>query len=415
VQKLVQYVSAFSLPHAFASTPPFSIGAPSASSSLPVSLSVSSGPASITGTPGAQYVITLSGTEGRVVIAANQTGNIDYFPAPAFTTDFYVIRDNYNISIPVNKFFYTGLSLQGLTGTIIASGLPDGLSFNRSNNSIIGAPNFTGIFDSYIFESGKSTGYIGLDFTINSPTNTGFLYAFGSGVGYGENSVPTIFSDTVVKQVVAGNGFDIAVATQNVYVPPPVVPIIVPPAPVPPPICQPYLPYTFVLKNNSAVDCIDDFTFISTLTGNCSGYLDSNLAFGYISGTPGTTSVASIVASGYSISQFVPYIMPPGCISMIFAGGSFGIMILNNGQISGWGDNTYGQAQGGFSLTGQCPYYPAPLPSSGVFWSEFNADSCVSISLTSASASEVLWGDGTADTIASGDNQFTHVFGTGVC
>jgi hypothetical protein len=350
-----------------------------------------------------------------VVIAANQTGDINYLPAQTFTTDFYIIKDNYNIDIPVNKFFYTGISLQGITGTVVASGLPDGLSFNRNNNSIIGAPDYTGIFNSYIFESGKTTGYIGLDFTVYPPTNTGFLYAFGSGVGYGENSVPVIFSDTMVKQVVAEDGFDIAVATQNVYVPP-VVPVIVPPAPVPTLICQPRFPYSFVLTNNSTEDCIEDFTFISTLTGNCYGYLDSNLAFGYTNGTPGTTSVASVIASGYGFGKFVPYIMPPGCISMVFAGGNFGIMILNNGQISGWGDNAYGQASGGFSLTGQCPYYYIPPPPI-VFWSGFNADSCVSIELRSESAIQygVFWDDVAVSGISSGNNQLKCAFGTGIC
>lgn len=322
---------------------------------------------------------------------------------------------NYIINIPVNKFFYTGLALAPTTGTIVASGLPDGLAFNSDDNSITGAPNFTGIFNSYIFESGKSTGYIGLDFTVYPPTNTGFLYAFGSGVGYGENSVPKLFSDILVKQIVAGNGFDIAVATQNVYVPPPLVPVIVPPAPLPPVICKPRLPYSFVLTNNSTEDCIEDFTFISTLTGNCFGYLDSNLAFGYISGTAGATSIASIVASGYSFDKFIPYIMPPGCISMVFAGGNFGLALLANGKITGWGDNTYRQTSEGFSLTGQCPNYPTPA--STLFWSEFNANSCISISLVSQSTipSGVLWGDSSASGISGGINKFKHSFGTGVC
>jgi alpha-tubulin suppressor-like RCC1 family protein len=37
-------------------------------------------------------------------------------------------------------------------------------------------------------------------------------------------------------------------------------------------------------------------------------------------------------------------------------GGNFTVFILNNGNISGWGNNNYRQALGGINLTGQCPF-----------------------------------------------------------
>ena len=63
---------------------PFAVIAPTSSSSLPVTLSVKSGPASVNGN-----TITLTGA-GIVVLAANQAGNANYNAAPEVTTTFSV-------------------------------------------------------------------------------------------------------------------------------------------------------------------------------------------------------------------------------------------------------------------------------------------------------------------------------------
>jgi hypothetical protein len=63
---------------------PFNVSAPSASSGLPVELSVKSGPASINGN-----TVTLTGV-GIVLLAANQAGNVNYDAAPEVTTSFIV-------------------------------------------------------------------------------------------------------------------------------------------------------------------------------------------------------------------------------------------------------------------------------------------------------------------------------------
>jgi hypothetical protein len=65
---------------------PFAVTAPTASSSLPVTLSVKSGPASISGN-----TVTITGA-GTVVLAANQSGNDDYAAATEVTTNFTVSK-----------------------------------------------------------------------------------------------------------------------------------------------------------------------------------------------------------------------------------------------------------------------------------------------------------------------------------
>lgn len=78
---------------AFASIPPkvfgaasFAVALPAASSKLPVTLSVKSGPATISGNK-----VTITGV-GTVVMAANQAGNSNYAAAPEVTTSFVVSK-----------------------------------------------------------------------------------------------------------------------------------------------------------------------------------------------------------------------------------------------------------------------------------------------------------------------------------
>jgi hypothetical protein len=71
---------------------PFNITAPTASSGLPVTLSIISGPATISGTR-----ITLTGG-GTVVVAANQAGNTSFTAAPQVTTSFTVNQASQTIA-----------------------------------------------------------------------------------------------------------------------------------------------------------------------------------------------------------------------------------------------------------------------------------------------------------------------------
>jgi hypothetical protein len=63
---------------------PFAITPPVASSKLGVTVTVKSGPATISGN-----TVTITGV-GRVVLAANQAGNVNYNPASEVTTTFTV-------------------------------------------------------------------------------------------------------------------------------------------------------------------------------------------------------------------------------------------------------------------------------------------------------------------------------------
>ena len=332
---------------------PFYPALPIPSSNLPVTLNIKSGPAFVTGQTG----IWITGI-GTIEVAANQSGNIRYNASNEVVSTFYSIKSGYtyDFNMTVGEFFYNQLYMTG-NGALIINNLPSGLSFDSSNNSIVGAPVNIGNYSSRIARSGDPYENININFTINPPVNTGYLYAFGPGVGYGENSVPRSFSTELIKQVAAGGGFNLAVAVKYIYV----APKVVPPAPVPTPTpivqCKTNFPYTFILTNRSIEDCISDFTFTSTITGNCGGYLDNSLGFGYMGGTAGATAMSAIINSGYNLAAYVPYIMPPGCVQQIFAGGSYGLAILQNGYITGWGDNTYNQAYGGINLTGQYPQF----------------------------------------------------------
>lgn len=301
ISKLNQYINNFSIPDQNVTGNSFAVNIPTSTSQLPVTLSVQSGPASIN-----NNTITLNGTEGTVIVAADQAGDLVYNSAQTVTSLFKVVSTNFNFNLLTNNFFYHKFDLSSLTGTILTSGIPDGLNFNYFDSAIYGASQYVGNFNGYIYQSGISTGQLSINFNISAPKNTGYLYAYGPGAGYGDNSVPNQFIHTIVGQLYAGDTYNLAVADQSVYIPPVIVPPIVVPPPTPASVLLNASPYSFIIKNNSTEDCINDFTFSSTLTGNYSGYLDNSLSFGYIGGTPGAESVASVVASGYTLTgQYV--------------------------------------------------------------------------------------------------------------
>jgi hypothetical protein len=68
------------------SAAPFDVTPPSSNRGLPVTLSVKSGPAKISGNK-----VTLTGV-GTVVLAANQAGNANYLAARQVTTSFKVTK-----------------------------------------------------------------------------------------------------------------------------------------------------------------------------------------------------------------------------------------------------------------------------------------------------------------------------------
>jgi hypothetical protein len=102
---------------------PFSITPPTASSGLPVTVTVKSGNATISGDQ-----ITLTGV-GAVTLAANQSGNTDYHPAAPVTTSFTVKKASQTITFPTIVGLTVGQSItlratssSGLTVTYRSSG-----------------------------------------------------------------------------------------------------------------------------------------------------------------------------------------------------------------------------------------------------------------------------------------------------
>ena len=139
-----QTINFDAIPDKFTTDSPFEITA-NASSSLPVSFSIISGPASVTGN-----TITLDGIGGTVVVQADQLGNDNYLPAMSvqqtfevnlqsqtinfdaipdkFTTDSpFEITANASSSLPVSFSIISGpasilgntITLDGVSGTVI--------------------------------------------------------------------------------------------------------------------------------------------------------------------------------------------------------------------------------------------------------------------------------------------------------
>jgi hypothetical protein len=88
VVKATQTIGAFAkISSKTVSTAPFVVTPPSSNRGLPVTLSVKSGPATISGN-----IVTLTGAVGTVVLAANQAGDANHSKAKEVTTSFKVTK-----------------------------------------------------------------------------------------------------------------------------------------------------------------------------------------------------------------------------------------------------------------------------------------------------------------------------------
>jgi len=285
---------------------PFYVNSPVSDQGFPVTLSIQSGPATIN-----QNLLTLNGTTGTVVLNATAQGNADY-AAQNITTSFNVIK-NYSVGATVNNLLlYNFGSI--VNNNLISSGLPANFSvnlrnldYNTQNLVISGISQVTGSFNGYIFTSGSNPmgdNALNVNLNILPLSNTGYLYAFGGYANYNEDVVPRNFLKTIVSKISAIQGYNLGVAIHDVYIPPD--PVVVPPVqPEKPCYTRPNL-YSFKLKNNSQVDCIDNFIFNSTVLSDCSGRIDKNLVFYYTGGSPGAYSTQGIVCTGTVASNLVP-------------------------------------------------------------------------------------------------------------
>jgi hypothetical protein len=110
---------------------PFAITPPIASSTLPVTVTVKSGLASIS-----SNMVTILGA-GTVVLAANQPGNNIYLAAPQVTTNFIVAKGSQSITFP-------GISSQSFTTNPISITLPTASSPLPVNLSVSGPAKLSG-------------------------------------------------------------------------------------------------------------------------------------------------------------------------------------------------------------------------------------------------------------------------------
>ena len=144
--KLAQTVSNFStISSKTHPSSPFSIIAPTASSGLPVTVTVKSGPATISG-----GTVTLTGT-GTVVLAANQSGNSTYDAAPEVTTFFSVaassIADSDSDGVNNNRELYDGTDPNNPSSfRPLSVGLVAHYPLNNSLNDVSGRGNHGALF-----------------------------------------------------------------------------------------------------------------------------------------------------------------------------------------------------------------------------------------------------------------------------
>jgi hypothetical protein len=132
VAKLSQTITFFStIPSQTPGASPFTITPPTSSSGLSVAVTVKSGPATINGN-----IVTLSGSVGTVVLAANQSGNDTYNSAQEVTTSFAVAYQANSITFPNISTQKIGIAFKASASA--SSGLPVVLTITSSNASIAG-------------------------------------------------------------------------------------------------------------------------------------------------------------------------------------------------------------------------------------------------------------------------------------
>jgi len=229
---------------------------PTAKSGLPVTITVKSGPATI----GSNNTLFITGA-GSVVLAANQVGNTNYFPAPEVTTSFIVKKAPqtisaflgipskltngiapFSITIPSTSSGLTNTTLQ-VTGagtlsppniiTLRDAGIPLTITATNAGNSnylvaslTTNIPVFKGI-QSITFPGTDVECEVGKTYTLNATSSSGLpiayklipainLYASVSGSNLTINSYTTNRIAIVATQ--AGNsGYNAASSVTNSF------------------------------------------------------------------------------------------------------------------------------------------------------------------------------------------------------
>ena len=141
VKSYGQTLRAFpAVPDKFYGASPFLIALPTATSKLPVAVTVKSGPARISNNK-----VTITGA-GTVVLAANQAGNASYAPAAEVTTSFTVYPANQTIKIPpklkppVQAGVYPLPSFNSTAGLPVSFSVMSGPAYIDGNNYVVTGP-----------------------------------------------------------------------------------------------------------------------------------------------------------------------------------------------------------------------------------------------------------------------------------
>jgi hypothetical protein len=277
----------------------FGVKLPSASSGLPVSLTIQSGPARISGTN-----VSLTGA-GTVVVAADQSGNGNYLPASTVTTSFAVAKGSQTITWAVPAKVSNGASTVQLAAKA-SSGLPVTYTTYAGNIRVT--------TNGLITILGSGTASI----TASQPGDANWNAARS----LSQNLVVTILATTTNATTNRITG----IATASL------IPTI------------PTLPVTFPL--------VRPISFGSVVAWGDNSYRETNIPKGLTNvvqlSSRGLHSLAlrtngSVVAWGWNAygQTNVPATLSNAV--QVAAGASFSMALKADGRVASWGDNSMGQ------------------------------------------------------------------------
>lgn len=333
--------------------------APVSTSRLPVTVTISSGNASLTGTAGGQYVLTPSSSAGsNIILIASQPGGsisgLNYSTANPTVFNTRINASGVGFNLPFNvslDYFNFAIYNTGILPAIVTLAASLTLSFNQPSVSINNVVRAT---------AGQTV------YQFNIPQMSAAMVNIFGGTSVGVRAVGTLSSDGANLQLIGSNNItswsDTLIVTNNLGIlytsNPAIVTGVISPftvnntfagdtITVPRPIATSGLRATLSVQDGPAT--ISD-------NGNNTYNIQTTAA-----GT--VTLVANQTGSGWNILAAAPvtsqfFVTPTsgvnsGCgIIDVSAGSAHGLALFSNGTITGWGRNDFAQATGGRLLTG---------------------------------------------------------------
>jgi hypothetical protein len=290
------------------STSPVVFTVPAATSMLPVTVTVKSGPAVLIDT----NKVSLTGS-GTVTLAANQPGNSGFLPAPQVTTSFTVAKAPNTITFPVIATKTNGAA-PFLLGATASSGLP--VSYSSTNTNLIGL-------------SGNVVSILGagtVTIVASQPGNSGYT-----------NATPVTNKFTVTAPASSTNAFTNQIAGVGVASGIPTIPSL----PILFPLTVPQTVGTVVAWGNNT-------------------YLQTNLPAGLTNvvqlssrglHTLALRSDGTVSAWGWNSYGQTNVPMAATNVVQVAAGVSFSAALSADGTVLTWGDGSLGQTNVPAGLT----------------------------------------------------------------